>query len=125
MPAQEWYPSPGHIVHTHVQYSDSEGAKSRFPVVVSTDRFNQQYPEVIVAFTTRSKNIKHPRGYDVEISHMDPQFKHTGLTQSTTVRCGRLWTVDKRKIYDVIGAVPDNLMNDIQRLVRKCFKDQT
>lgn len=123
VPPQEWYPSPGHIIHTHVQYADSEGAKSRFPVVVSSPEFNRQYPEIIVAFTTSSRNVRHPRSYDVEISDRHPDFGQTGFTHATTVRCGRLWTVDKRKISDVIGAVPDDLLADITRLVLHCFKE--
>jgi len=75
-----------------------------------------------VAFTTSSKNIHHPRGYDVEISDKHPDFNLTGLTHSTTVRCGRLWTVDKRKISEVIGIAPSDLLRDIQKLVLECFR---
>lgn len=125
MSAAEWYPSPGHIIHTYVQYSDSEATKSRFPVVVSSSQFNQKYAEVIVAFATSSKNIHHSRSYDVEISDKHPQFAQTGLTHSTTVRCGRLWTVDKRKISDVIGVVPDNLLTDINKLVLESFRESS
>ena len=117
--------SPGHIIRAEVQYSDSEGTKSRFPVVVSSTDFNQKYPEIIVAFTTSSVNIHHPRSYDVEISDKHPEFGLTGLPHSTTVRCGRLWTIDKRKISDVIGVVPGGLLTDIQRLVLECFTEQT
>ncbi len=123
MSSRQWSPSPGHIIRTHVQYTDSEATKSRFPIVVSSSEFNRQYPEVIVAFTTSSENIHHPRSYDVEISDRHPGFAQTGLTHSTTVRCGRLWTVDKRRISDVIGIVPANLLIDIQRLVLECLKD--
>ena len=119
MALQQWNLCPGHIVHAHVQYSDSEGSKSRFPVVVSSSEFNKQYPEVIVAFTTSSSNINHPKSYDVEISDKHPQFIRTGLTHSTTVR----WTIDKRKISDVLGSVPDDLLTDINRLVLECFTD--
>ena len=117
--------SPGHIIRAEVQYSDSEGTKSRFPVVVSSSDFNQKYPEIIVAFTTSSVNIHHPRSYDVEISDKHPEFGLTGLAHSTTVRCGRLWTIDKRRISDVICIVPDGLLTDIQRLVLKCFTEST
>lgn len=117
--------SPGHIVRAEVQYSDSERTKSRFPVVVSGSQFNQKYSEVIVAFTTSSNNIYHPKNYDVEISDRHPQFALTGLTQSTTVRCGRLWTVDKRRISDVIGIVPNELFVDIKKLVLECFREPT
>lgn len=123
MAPQQWYPSPGHIVHAHVQYSDSEGSKSRFPVVVSSSEFNQKYPEVIVAFTTSSQNIKRPRSYDVDISDKHLQFSQTGLTHSTTVRCGRLWTIDKSRISDVIGIVPNDLLTDINKLVSECFSE--
>ena len=125
MPSRQWSPSPGHIIHAHVQYSDSEGSKSRFPVVVSSYQFNQQYPEVIVAFTTSTSNVRHPRSYDVEISDKHPDFALTGLTQNTTVRCGRLWTIDKRRISDVVGTVPDDLLLDIHKLVLKCFAEPT
>lgn len=123
MSSRQWSPSPGHIIRTHVQYSDSESTKSRFPIVVSSSEFNQKYPEVIVAFTTSSRNIHHLRSYDVEVSDKHPEFAQTGLTHSTTVRCGRLWTVDKRKISDVIGIVPAGLLTDIQQLVLRCFND--
>ena len=120
-PSSNWAPSPGHIVRTEVQYSDSEQTKARFPVVVSSDDFNLHYPEIIVAFITRSANIHHRRSYDVEISERHPDFRLTGLTKSSVVRCGRLWTVDKQKISDVIGAVPQDVLADIQRLVLQCF----
>lgn len=121
MSATEWHLSPGHIVHAQVQYSDCEGTKSRFPVVVSSEEFNKQHPEVIVAFTTSSRNIHHPRSYDVEISDRHGDFRKTGLTHSTTVRCGRLWTVDRRSIADVVGMVPDQLLTDIQHIVSRLF----
>src|SRR4030042_5114425 len=106
MPTQEWHPCPGHVVRVYVQYSDSEGGKCRFPVVVSSARFNKQNPEVIVAFATSSANVRHPRSYDVEISDRHPEFSTTGLTPNTTIRCGRLWAVNKAKILAVIGALP-------------------
>jgi len=123
MPAEQWTLSPGYIIRAQVPFADSEGTKERFPIVVSTTDFNQNYPEVIVAFTTRSKNVRHPRSYDVEISDKHPDFNLTGLTESTTVRCGRLWTIDKRKISDVIGVVPDYILRDILRLVCKSFTE--
>jgi len=123
MSSRKWSPSPGHIIRANVQYSDSEGTKSRFPVVISSSQFNQQHPEVIVAFTTSTLNIHHPRSYDVEISDRHPDFTLTGLTHSTTVRCGRLWTIDKRRISDVIGIVPNDLLLDICKLVLKCFTE--
>jgi mRNA-degrading endonuclease toxin of MazEF toxin-antitoxin module len=125
MQAQRWDPTPGYIIRAEVQYSDSEGTKSRFPVVVSSLKFNQANPEVIVAFTTSSDNVKQPRSYDVEISDKHRDFASTGLDHSTTVRCGRLYTIDKKKISAVIGVVPDDLLTDIQRLVLECFDRQT
>jgi mRNA-degrading endonuclease toxin of MazEF toxin-antitoxin module len=122
MSPSNWCLSPGYIIHTHVQYSDSEATKSRFPVVVSAKSFNRRYPEVIVAFTTSSKNVHHPRTYDVEISDKHRDFRKTGLTHSTTIRCGRLWTVDRRKIADVIGVVPDDVLTDVKKLVLESFK---
>jgi len=106
-----------------VPFADSEGTKTRFPVVVSARRFNEAHPEIIVAFATRSANVRQPRDYDVEISDRHPRFPHTGLTESTTVRCGRLWTVSKQKISDCVGVVPDDLLVDIERLVWACFRE--
>ena len=123
MSGTQWYPLPGHIVNAQVQYSDCERTKSRFPVVVSSEDFNRGHPEVIVAFATSSLNIRHPRDYDVEINGRHPHFQETGLTHSTTVRCGRLWTIDKRQIVDVIGVVPDDLFDDMHKLVVGSFGD--
>ena len=118
-----WTPLPGHIVHAAVQYSDSERTKSRFPVVVSSRRFNEKHPDVVVAFTTKTSNIRHPRDYDVEVSEHHPNFGTTGLTASTTVRCGRLWSIDKRKIMDVVGVAPSDIFGDVVRLVLACFSE--
>lgn len=122
MRAGGWSLSPGHVVHARIAYSDVEGAKSRFAVVVSADSFNQRYSEVIVAYATRSKNVKHSRGYDVVLSDRHASFSNAGLPESTTIRCGRLWTLDQRAIQDVKGVVPDDLMADVLRLVREAFR---
>jgi mRNA-degrading endonuclease toxin of MazEF toxin-antitoxin module len=119
---QQWYPLPGHIIRTEVPRTDSNLKDVRFPVVVSNSEYNQQYTEVIVAYTTRSINVRHPRSYDIEISDNHPQFELTGLTESTTVRCGRLHTVKQRNICDTHGIVPDDLLGDIERLVLECFR---
>lgn len=121
MAASDWAPSVGHIVRASVPYSDIEKTKTRYPVVVSSYDFNKKHQEVIVAFATRSGNIKQPQDYDVEISRSHKSFKETGLTQSTTVRCGRLWTINKKSIEDVIGIVPSDLLVDIENLVLANF----
>ncbi len=121
MSRQGWSLSPGHIIRTDVPHTDSGETSHRFPVVVSSSEYNRSYPDVIVAFTTRSANVRYPRTYDVEISDKHPDFRLTGLTASTTIRCGRLHTIDNRKIYDVIGTVPAGLIPDIHRLVLECF----
>ena len=123
MVAPVWAPSPGHIVRAEVPFADCEGGKTRFPVVVSTHRFNESHPEVVVAFATRSVNVRRPMDYDVEISERHARFSFTGLTESTTVRCGRLWTISKQKISDCVGVVPDDLLVDIRRLVLACLRD--
>ena len=121
MPQRSWSLLPGHIIRTRVPRTDSDESDERYPVVVSSKEYNEQFPDVIVTFTTRSSNIRHPQSYDVEISDNHPQFNLAGLPLSTTVRCGRLHTIKQSKIYDVIGSVPGDLLNDIQRLVLQCF----
>ena len=119
-----WTPAPGQVIRAEVQYSDSEHTKSRYPVVVSARTFNQKHPDLIVAFATKSSNIRHPRDYDVEISDKRADFHRTGLYLSTTVRCGRLWTLDKRRISDVVGVLPDDILGDVMHLVKGCFVDR-
>ncbi len=123
MATSGWTPSPGDIVFADVQYADSEQTKSRFAVVVSGHTFNETHPDVIVAFATSSSNIRHPRDYDVEISARHPSFSRTGLHHSTTVRCGRLWSLDQRRIIDARGVVSKDLLRDVLQLVRACFAE--
>ena len=123
MSHNDWTPSPGHVLFATVPYSDVEGNKNRMPIVVSSREFNSKHPEIVVAFATRSSKIKHPRSYDVEVPKGHPDFGLTGLTESTTVRCGRLWTIDKKKVYDCVGCVPNGFLTDILHLVRLCFAE--
>jgi mRNA-degrading endonuclease toxin of MazEF toxin-antitoxin module len=123
MPPSEWILLPGHIIRTSVPHTDSQDSSDRYPVVVSSKSYNEKYSYVIVAFTTRSSNIKHPLSCDVEISNRHQQFNLTGLEENTTVRCCRLHTINKNNIYAVIGCVPDDLLTDIQRLVILNFQD--
>ncbi|MCP4711647.1 MAG: type II toxin-antitoxin system PemK/MazF family toxin [Planctomycetes bacterium] len=122
MPKYQWALLPGHIIRASIPFSDVEGSKTRFPVVVSSEDFNKKYPEIIVAFTTRSVNIRSPRNYDVEISEHNPDFGLTNLPESTTVRCGRLWTISKKSIQECIGIVPNSALDEINHLVLECFK---
>ena len=123
MGQRSWVMSPGQIIRAEVQYSDSEKTKTRFPVIVSCRTFNERHPDVVVAFATRTANIRHPRDYDVEISDKRSDFGLTGLSEPTTVRCGRLWSIDKRKISDVLGVLPDDIWTDVLHLVQRCFID--
>jgi len=123
MPTATWIPSPGEVVYADVQYSNSEQTKSRFAVVVSSKRFNAQYPDVIVAYATRSSKVKFAQAYDVAIPKEHREFRRTGLPLPTTVRCGRLWSLDKRSVRHVAGVVPADLFCGIIRLVRECFAE--
>jgi len=123
MQLAEWIPLPGHIIRADVPHTDSQDSSDRYPVVVSSKSYNEKYPYVIVAFTTRSLNIKHSLNCDVEISDKRKDFNLTGLRESTTVRCCRLHTINKKKIYAQIGCVPDDLLSDIQHLVVLNFQD--
>ena len=122
MPKHEWVLLPGHIIRANIPFSDVEGSKTRFPVVVSSEDFNKKYPEIIVAFTTHTENIRVHQNYDVEISDRNPDFGLTNLPESTTIRCGRLWTISKKSIQDCIGIVPNSALNEINHLVLECFK---
>ncbi len=121
MGQDSWIPLPGHVVRAAVQYADSEQTKTRFPVVVSSESFNAAHMELIVAFTTKTANIRVPRDYDVEVSQRHLGFHSTWLRVSTTIRCGRLWTIDKHKILDIVGSIPEDILSDVLHLVRGCF----
>ena len=125
MPKGGWTPSPGHIVYASIPYSDIEKSKSRIAIVISSSAYNKQYQEIVVAFATRSSNIRYPRNYDVCISEKHPKFQETGLRENTTVRCGRLWTLDQRSVANIMGIVPDDLLIDIQKLVLQNFTTLT
>lgn len=110
----------GHILYAGIPFRDTGEIKNRFCVVVSDNEFNRKYNEVIVAFAT--SRAKQPQNYDVWISDNDPKFIETGLHKSTKVQCGRLFTLDSRRVIDVVGVVPDNILDDIKKLVLECFE---
>jgi mRNA interferase MazF len=105
--------SRGDMVLIDHPFSDASGSKVRPAVVVQNDRRNALLSETIVAMV--SKNVRHA-GSDptqILIDIGTPDGKASGLNLSSTVKCGKLFTVDERLVFRIIGVLRPPIMSRI------------
>ena len=91
----------------------SEQAGRRPALVVSMDPINRSSPVVIVAAVT-GRVASRPYGFQVPVPLSIP----TGLTMESTVLCQQLITVSKDRLGRQIGALPPDLMRQVDQALR-------
>ena len=94
----------------------SEQAGKRPGLIVSNDLGNLVAPTVIVAaVTARVSNRRYP--FQVRI----PLTAQTGLVRDSTVNCSQLITVSKDRLERYIGALPPELLHQVDDALKVAF----
>lgn len=106
------------IVLVPFPFDDLTGHKVR-PAVCLTDPLSG-YNHLVLAFiTSRTELAIEPS--DILILDNHPQFKTTGLKQSSAVRLHRLLTIPKRIIHRKLGWLPEDLWEDVDNRLKEIF----
>ena len=105
--------SQGDIVLVPWPYTDYSNEKYRPALVISNRNFNDSSLDVIlIAF---SSNIMNKSQYDVEVSHPDAGFAQTGLKVSSVLKCGKIFSMEKRCITRKLGNLSIPLLSQAKK----------
>ena len=94
----------GDVVLVAFPFTDLTTTKMRPALVVSSDVFNQENPDVIVVAIT-SRIPKRSSGKHNLLSSHDQKL--AGLPKPSLIKLGKIVTLDKRLIRRKLGRIPD------------------
>ena len=89
------------------------GSQKRRPfLVVSIDAFNgnERYPKVMVVHLTTAVRTGGPFRWEVDLPR-----GVAGLPAASTVKCGEVYTVLKRQLATLAGALPQPYLDRVDR----------
>lgn len=92
----------GQVIVVNVPFSDATGAKPRPALVVSTEAFHRQIPDLIVCpIRSQPRFHRRPSVGDCPMR----EWRAVGLRHPSTVRISKLLAVDKQIVKRVLGAL--------------------
>lgn len=107
----------GTIILTPFPFTDLAGEKVRPAVIISVDNSGA---DVIVSFIS-SKKIKRISKTDLVIKKDHKDFIGTGLKVSSTVKLGKIATLEKKVILGVLGNLSEQLTKELDKKLRIAF----
>src|SRR5438477_7138747 len=108
----------GDVVLVPFPFADLTGRKRRPAVIVSAD---PQGIELIVAFITSVLTNRSPRGAEVELLQMDPEFRSSGLKVDSLIRLDKLVTLSSNVISRRLGTTGPVTQTKIDAMLRRAF----
>jgi mRNA interferase MazF len=111
----------GDVVVVPFPFQDRPGEKVRPALVVQSDAENQRLANVVLAMITGNLN---DTGQPTTVL-VDPKTANgagSGLTASSLVKCYNLATIRKRRVLQVIGHLPDALMQQVNQALRAALE---
>jgi mRNA interferase MazF len=105
----------GDVVMVPFGFTDQSGSKWRPAVVVSTDRYNQQTPDVVIASITGNLSaVPHPG------DHRLSDWRDAGLLRPSLAQA-KLATVESTVIGRKLGALTDADLAALERGLREAL----
>ena len=108
--------SKGRIVLVELPFTNLTGSKSRPSLVVSSDAYNQNSPDVVVAKITGSGY-----GTPYELALNASMLKSGALNKPCFIDLGSLWTVEKKLISRGIASLDEKSVKLCDERIRKVF----
>jgi mRNA interferase MazF len=107
------------VLIPHYPHTDYLGSKPRPALIISTSDFNTSTDDVVlVAFS--SQTLQDPK-YSVTVSSSDACFLQTGLKVSSTIRCNKIFAMDKTRLGRRLGHLPDALCGEVKKILSRMF----
>lgn len=86
----------GDVVLVNWPFTDLSGAKLRPAVVVSNNDHNREDADIVLVAV--SSNVTRASHCDLALRDKDPGFSASGLKQSSTLRCSKLFTAEAGRL---------------------------
>ena len=109
----------GDIVLADLPYSDRTGSKKRPALVVQCDRNNERLDDTILAMITSVTQRATIEATQFLISTTEPEGRQSGLLHNSAVKCEHLITLHSRFVGRVIGHLPSEVMETIDRCLKE------
>ena len=117
MPSTTTYDG-GEVVVVNVLFSSQSGFKPRPAVVVSTNNFHRDLPDVIVCpISSQPQHYAQPGSGGCPLVH----WKGVGLRYPSTVRVSNIVAVEKTIIKRVLGMLSDDDLDQVRKRLRHAF----
>ena len=109
----------GDIVLADLPFSDRTGSKKRPALVVQCDRNNQRLEDVIVAMITGVTQRAAVEATQLLIDITTSEGRQSGLLHNSAVKCEHLITLHRRFVARVIGHLPPQIMEKVDRCLKE------
>ena len=109
----------GDVVLADLPFSDRSGVKKRPALVVQCNRNNQRLDDVILAMITSVVQRTTTEPTQWLIDPATPEGQPSGLLHPSAVKCEHLITLHRQFVSRVIGQLPSNIMEEIDRCLKE------
>jgi mRNA interferase MazF len=111
---------PGQVVLIPFPFTDLSTNKQRPGVVISSVPFNRSHPDVIIAAITSHLSSK-PARDEHQLNETEQQS--AGLPKPSTVKLGKIVTLDQRLIRRSLGQLPPASTRGILDGIKQILSD--
>ena len=108
----------GQVVVVNVPYSDRSGVKPRPALVISTERFHRDLPDVIVCpISSQPRFYRRPGPGDCPLRN----WPSSGLRYPSTVRVSKILALDKHIVKRALGSLSGPDLARVEATVRQAL----
>lgn len=106
----------GDVVLIGFTFTDLSGTKQRPSLIISSDWYNENNADVILAAITSQIPVKIETD---EYLFSEKEQKLAGLPKQSIVKVGKIITLDQRLIRKKLGHLPDETLLNIKNILLK------
>ncbi len=111
----------GDVVIVAFPFATGGGGKNRPAVVVQCDRDNQRLSNPVVAMITGNIRYAHSEPTQLLIDPLTTEGKASGLSYTSSVKCGNLYTIDQKHVLATIGFLSPSLMIQVESCLKSAL----
>jgi len=105
----------GQVVVVNVPFSNHSGVKPRPALVISTEAFHRDLPDLIVCpISSQSRYYRRPGPGDCPLR----EWRTVGLLHASTVRISKVLAVDKQIVKKILGLLSQQDLDRVETGVR-------